>query len=951
MRPLFICALASALTVLPGCHGFPSGSNILPVRYAGGFRSFQRSPGTLRALQVNAKGLPVQEPLHGQVPPRHVPSDDRPAGHVLLVINDKDHGVQDPIDSGQQQCCFNQVTLVPDGTSSTNTSKGYFDSVFRDSVFTLSIATLNMADVLAKFRPLNRHRAHFDAKTMQHAMLALMDLAEFIAIASMMIGLLYFLHRSTRAMCMAAIWCDKRPCFRKHHPFATDPAQVNVRMVMQPHLEHARTIHSSRHDGLPDLTMRTHYAYADSTGPSMLGGAPSRRDGAYNDALQVMVMCLCAMPFLRGRALRSYLIAGTFVLAGYVCFNSIGMISIALAATLVASLGYSGRSLVARLNAAVLTSVVVLLWAMTHILLCLLGWCCELLWCAMSHLWHAMSCPLSTARICVAWLLFPRTMLRSLQRLQMTERVWSLLWSDRAFAEASRSFASTFSATYGVDTSSLASNPSDPASVSSTQCVVTILDLPFDILHHIANLVYCDNATQCFRDVRAMVDVRGASARARRASFVSPFREYTRHMHAEWMAFHHIVSLSRIRCCSPTHAVHAMWPDYDSDAELDSFHAANAPMPAMVLDSLSALVKPGSSRRAFRMRATRAACLDVNAWLHRELAASWTLYFIACACDHVERAYAVFARALAWLLSMRTYHWMLLSVLLLGRAGAADADGGSSSSRPPAFSGVANDYLVWTIAIGGWVAWKLTECAGFFETPAEARPPDHAAAVPALVAPTHDLHGAVTNQIAVDTAQAAYDAHFAAVDRVTELQADYDRRNRRVYGAIVSAVPSWLATTLHMSARNDGRAALEAIRLQFDATTANDIASAMSRLQASVVDPRAELSEADLRNQQTSMMVAHAQIQRAGGAPLPERMLCVIFDNALPDSYSQIRQATRRAGHAHLCCPFRRLSHLCPCGGRRPRPLWCECVRWFCASTAGSRPRRGSRSWSSRRPW
>ena len=52
------------------------------------------------------------------------------------------------------------------------------------------------------------------------------------------------------------------------------------------------------------------------------------------------------------------------------------------------------------------------------------------------------------------------------------------------------------------------------------------------------------------------------------------------------------------------------------------------------------------------------------------------------------------------------------------------------------------------------------------------------------------------------------------------------------------------------------------------------------------------------------MLVAHAQIQRAGGAPLPERMLCVIFDNALPDSYSQVRQAVRRAAHATFAAHF-----------------------------------------------
>ena len=45
------------------------------------------------------------------------------------------------------------------------------------------------------------------------------------------------------------------------------------------------------------------------------------------------------------------------------------------------------------------------------------------------------------------------------------------------------------------------------------------------------------------------------------------------------------------------------------------------------------------------------------------------------------------------------------------------------------------------------------------------------------------------------------------------------------------------------------------------------------------------------------MQVANAEVQRAGGDPVQDRVLMVMFDNALPQSYSHIRQMVRRVGH------------------------------------------------------
>ena len=69
MRSFILCALLCALTALPGLHGFPSGKNTLPVRYARGFRRFPRSPGPSRVRDINAGFTCWQDGL-GCHPPR-----------------------------------------------------------------------------------------------------------------------------------------------------------------------------------------------------------------------------------------------------------------------------------------------------------------------------------------------------------------------------------------------------------------------------------------------------------------------------------------------------------------------------------------------------------------------------------------------------------------------------------------------------------------------------------------------------------------------------------------------------------------------------------------------------------------------------------------------------------------------------------------------------------------
>jgi hypothetical protein len=71
----------------------------------------------------------------------------------------------------------------------------------------------------------------------------------------------------------------------------------------------------------------------------------------------------------------------------------------------------------------------------------------------------------------------------------------------------------------------------------------------------------------------------------------------------------------------------------------------------------------------------------------------------------------------------------------------------------------------------------------------------------------------------------------------------------------------------------------------------------LTKLQASLIDDKADINVADLRLQYYNMKSAVATIQRIGRTPPDEETLMVFFDNALPISYSQIRQFVRDKKH------------------------------------------------------
>jgi len=255
-------------------------------------------------------------------------------------------------------------------------------------------------------------------------------------------------------------------------------------------------------------------------------------------------------------------------------------------------------------------------------------------------------------------------------------------------------------------------------------------------------------------------------------------------------------------------------------------------------------------------------------WLRRHYACSpeYMLYFIA---QFICWPATPIAKASRALLTQGTGR---VAVVLVAVAAPllsfAAEDDYVSSSRPPLFDGSRGTFLAWYMAFSGFVAWKLTDSVELLDGEAE---PD---------VPEPDADNA-------DEVEAA-----------VELRDNWRKKNRKLYGLLLQAVPDWLRTSLYNAHRNDGIAALQHLRDSFDVNDANDHAACIARLQAAHIDNKAELNEGDLRRQFDSMQTALAGIARAGQDAPADATLKAMFDNALPMSYSHIRQLVRRSNHA-----------------------------------------------------
>jgi hypothetical protein len=124
----------------------------------------------------------------------------------------------------------------------------------------------------------------------------------------------------------------------------------------------------------------------------------------------------------------------------------------------------------------------------------------------------------------------------------------------------------------------------------------------------------------------------------------------------------------------------------------------------------------------------------------------------------------------------------------------------------------------------------------------------------------------------------------------------------QLYGLLVQGLPTWLVTSVFNTHRNDGLKALESLRNAFDANDGDggDHAAHLAKLQSRTIDARCDVSEDDLRKHFDMMMTQVAAIQRTGNASVSEATLIAFYDNALPISYTNMRQHARRAKHATL---------------------------------------------------
>ena len=304
----------------------------------------------------------------------------------------------------------------------------------------------------------------------------------------------------------------------------------------------------------------------------------------------------------------------------------------------------------------------------------------------------------------------------------------------------------------------------------------------------------------------------------------------------------------------------------------------------------------------------------------------------------------------------QTLCMLLIFLFAARRASCAPDEHASFMSRPPTFGGTRDAWTAWRIAFCAWLAWKLTDAAAIFSgdepeptdaaplsptaaaaaaatsgaaayTPPHRRTPTSAAAgassAPTAAAPAAAPATSTAASLPPSAAailvrtqlQAELDASAVGVTDAAEiaaaralklarLKADWVQRNAKLYGAIVMAMPDWLRTSIHIKHHNDGVGALRFLELQYDSNDANDRAAAVARLHQRYIDSRADLSEDDLRLQFDSMMVAEADVVRAGGASYDDALLISLFDNSLPQAYGTIRQLVRRSAHATFAAHF-----------------------------------------------
>jgi hypothetical protein len=264
-------------------------------------------------------------------------------------------------------------------------------------------------------------------------------------------------------------------------------------------------------------------------------------------------------------------------------------------------------------------------------------------------------------------------------------------------------------------------------------------------------------------------------------------------------------------------------------------------------------------------------------WLITSRVTLLFVLFVVFLLDVMALLLRIVATAVTWALDTRNRRvaYFLFFLAFMKEAMAAGDDLPGGRSKPPLFSGERVEFTKWFIAFTIWLALHASECTDLLEgmDPEPPRP---------------DL---VSSLAAVALTEEQKDDHV-----------QWQKRNRKLFGALGTAMPEWLATSLYTSERNNGVGALKYLKTHFDAQagSGNDRASGLQRMQASYIDKKNDLSENDVRHQYDNMMIAVNDVVSAGGQKPDELLLIAMFENALPMSYSVIKQMTRRMNHATL---------------------------------------------------
>ena len=142
--------------------------------------------------------------------------------------------------------------------------------------------------------------------------------------------------------------------------------------------------------------------------------------------------------------------------------------------------------------------------------------------------------------------------------------------------------------------------------------------------------------------------------------------------------------------------------------------------------------------------------------------------------------------------------WQLVYTLTNGAALAADPQ-----TSTPVFDGQRDSFVGWYMLFTGYVAWKATDAYTIADG-SEEKPAPPEGDEPVIPAPTHNAEGAVTNQAAITTETQRRDAWRKQTEKVES----WEERNRKLYGLLITAMPTWLRTSLFNSHSGDGKAAI-----------------------------------------------------------------------------------------------------------------------------------------------